>query len=182
MPNSIKTYSKIKINPLNPNPDLILIDDIAHSLSLMCRANGHVSEFFSVAQHSICCAEEAIARGYSNRIALALLLHDGSEAYLADITRPVKKSLTFYLEVEDKLQNTIYKKYLGSDLTKEESEKLGIVDDAILYHELLVFMDEKLDFKDTDLKSKPNFSFEPFKEVEDRFKELFNELTNKLNA
>lgn len=177
MPNSIKTYSKIKINPLNPDPNLILINDIAHSLSLMCRANGHVSDFFSVAQHSICCAEEALARGYSNRVALALLLHDGSEAYLADITRPVKKSLTFYLEVEEKLQDTIYRKYLGSDLTEDEKTKLSIVDDAILYHELLIFMDEKLDFEDTELKSTPNFSFEPFKEVEDKFKELFEKLT-----
>lgn len=177
MPNSIKTYSKIKINPLNPDPNLILINDIAHSLSLMCRANGHISDFFSVAQHSICCAEEAMARGYSNRVALALLLHDGSEAYLADITRPVKKSLTFYLEVEEKLQDTIYRKYLGSDLTEDEKKKLSLVDDAILYHELLIFMDEKLDFKDTELKSNPNFSFEPFKEVENKFKELFEKLT-----
>jgi 5'-deoxynucleotidase YfbR-like HD superfamily hydrolase len=59
--------------------------DIAHALSLVCRANGHFPHFFSVAQHSINCMKEAAARGYSTRVQLGCLLHDGSEAYLSDI-------------------------------------------------------------------------------------------------
>ena len=57
----------------------ILIEDIAHALSLMCRANGHFKEFYSVGQHCIYCCEEAIKRGYSNTVALACLLHDASD-------------------------------------------------------------------------------------------------------
>ena len=113
MEDYINTYSKINFAPLEPKCEDILIDDIAHSLSLMCRANGHFKEFYSVGQHSIYCCEEAIERGYSNTVALACLLHDASEAYLADITRPVKKNLQKYLEIEDVLQNTIYEKYIG---------------------------------------------------------------------
>ena len=53
MADYMKTFSKVNFSPLLPNKDNILIDDIAHALSLMCRANGHFPEFYSVAQHSI---------------------------------------------------------------------------------------------------------------------------------
>jgi len=48
----ILTYSKIKFFPLKPVKEDIKIEDIAHSLSLMTRANGHCSHFYSVGQHS----------------------------------------------------------------------------------------------------------------------------------
>ena len=41
-----------------------------------------MKHFYSVAQHSIACAEEAKARGYSARVQLGCLLHDASEACL----------------------------------------------------------------------------------------------------
>ena len=84
------------MNPLCPKQEEIRIEDIAHAQSLMTRANGHFPEFYSVGQHSIACAREAIARNYSSRVVLACLLHDGSEAYLSDITRPVKGELSEY--------------------------------------------------------------------------------------
>ncbi len=97
---TITTYSGIHFTPASPRPEDISIYDIAHALSLLCRANGHFHEFFSVAAHAINCAEEAKARGYSPRVCLACLLHDASEAYLSDITRPVKAILPIYLEIE----------------------------------------------------------------------------------
>ena len=69
----IMTYSKIHFTPIEPEVDDIKIEDIAHALSLMCRANGHFKSFFSVAQHSINCALEAKQRGCSQRIQLACL-------------------------------------------------------------------------------------------------------------
>ena len=55
----IKTYSGIMFDPLNPREELIRIGDIAHALSMLCRANGHFKSFYSVGQHCINCAREA---------------------------------------------------------------------------------------------------------------------------
>ena len=120
MSDYITTYTGKHIDPVHPISDLICIEDIAHALSLICRGNGQVKTFFSVGQHCINCAREALARGYSNRIAFACLLHDASECYLSDVPRPFKKTLTGYKEQEENLLKLIYQKYLGNLLTSEE--------------------------------------------------------------
>ena len=94
MADYITTFSKIHFTPLAPRREDIIIEDIAHALSLMTRANGHFPEFYSVAQHCMDCAMVAEAECLSIREQLACLLHDASEAYLSDITRPVKANLT----------------------------------------------------------------------------------------
>ena len=68
------------------------------------------------------------------RVQLACLLHDASEAYLSDVTRPVKRELPKYLEIEEPLQEAIWQKYLGSALTEEENSQVFRIDDAMLYH------------------------------------------------
>ncbi len=179
MADFITTYSKINFAPLEPKIEDISIEDIAHSLSLMCRANGHFKEFYSVGQHSIYCCEEAIKRGYSKTVVLACLLHDASEAYLADITRPVKKNLQNYLEIEEVLQNTIYEKYIGRTLSEEEQELVSLIDDAMLYNEFVHYADKELVTKDTKLVTKPAFEFIEFSKIESKYKELFNALINE---
>jgi 5'-deoxynucleotidase YfbR-like HD superfamily hydrolase len=111
MTNYIFTYSKTKFYPLKPITADISIKDIAHSLSLLARANGHFTHFYSVAQHSVNCTIEAKKRGFSTRVQLGCLLHDASESYIADLTRPVKLHLTEYSEIEETLQNAIYEKF-----------------------------------------------------------------------
>ena len=44
----ITTYTEKHIDPVNHNPRMIDIADIAHALSLICRGNGHVKTFWSV--------------------------------------------------------------------------------------------------------------------------------------
>src|SRR5690625_1800702 len=109
--NSIITYTGISFDPLNPEVNKVSITDIGHALSMICRANGHYRNFYSVAQHSLNCAKEAKKRGYSVKVQLGCLLHDASEAYISDVTRPVKKQLKNYLKIEEKLQNIIYQAY-----------------------------------------------------------------------
>ena len=53
----ITTYTKKYFDPLNVDESLLDIKDIAHALSLICRGNGHVQYFYSVAQHSLACAK-----------------------------------------------------------------------------------------------------------------------------
>ena len=144
MSNSILTYSQIKFYPLNPVLEDIKIEDIAHALSLMTRANGHFHSFYSVAQHSINCSKEAQSRGYSERVQLACLLHDASECYLSDITRPVKRNLSEYCLIEERLQNMIYHKFGIGDLSEEEQEKVKEVDDALLHIEFETLMGSHL--------------------------------------
>lgn len=180
MADYLTTGSKIHLTPLSPKMEQIEIKDIAHALSFMTRANGQFPEFYSVGQHSIHCMEEAKARGYSIRVQLACLLHDGSEAYMADIIRPIKKHLPEYLEIEAGLQGTIYQKYLKAPLTKEEAELVKSVDDDLLYHEFFHYMREALADEEPMLKSNPVFVTEEFKTVEERFLNLFYELLAKL--
>lgn len=170
----ITTYMKIHFEPLNPNPDDIRIEDIAHAQSLMTRANGHFPEFYSVAQHSIACAAEGEARGYSPRMILACLLHDASEAYLSDITRPVKSVLGGYQVIEKNLQEAIYKKFLAMPLSDKENTMIKVVDDACLYYEFEHYMGEKLLEKKPEFKSKPAFFTRPFGEVEQEFLAVFD--------
>ncbi len=172
----ITTHSKIHFTPLSPVPEEISIEDIAHALSLMCRANGHFPEFYSVGQHCVHCCEEAYARGYSDRVQLACLLHDASEAYLADITRPVKAHLPHYREIEHTLQSSIFEKYMGG-LSEEEARLWKLLDDTLLFYEFEHFMGERLSEQPEELKSSPVFATEPFKETERRYLEWFGRLS-----
>ncbi len=172
----ITTYTGIRMYPDNPKTSDFCIEDIAHALSLMTRANGHFKTFYSVAQHSIACALEARARGYSERVQLGCLLHDASEAYISDITRPVKKLLPKYLEVESKLQNMIWEKWLGSPLTTEEHRQVFEIDDAMLYFEFMAFTGEQVMEEQPPLVAEISYDFNDFASVEEEYLNLFNQL------
>lgn len=104
----IQTYSGRRFTPTNPNPDAVVIQDIAHSLSMQCRFSGHTKRFYSVAQHSV-----LVSYTCNHEDALWGLLHDASEAYLVDVPRPLKRSGKFdaYLEFEQKVQEAICKRF-----------------------------------------------------------------------
>ena len=74
----------------HPDPASICIKKMAHALSLICRGNGHVMTFYSVGQHCLQCAKEAMARQLPSRLVLAALLHDATECYMSDVPRPMK--------------------------------------------------------------------------------------------
>lgn len=172
----ILTYTKKMFDPLQPEEALIDIEDIAHSLSMLCRANGHFKSFYSVGQHSINCAKEAKARGYSQRVQLGCLLHDASEAYLSDVTRPVKEELPRYLQIEAPLQEAIWNKWLSEPLTQEEKTQVFQVDDDILAHEFLALMDTRLQNPLPEICSKPSFAFTGFEPCKQEILNLFHHL------
>ena len=175
MSDYITTYTGEHFIPTAPEAEKIHIEDIAHALSLICRGNGHVKTFFSVGQHCINCALEAAARGYSQRIILACLLHDASESYMSDVPKPFKKYLAEYNAIEDALLNVIYEKYLGSILSPEEQTMVKQIDNAFLYYDLLHLLDEKMDIPVPEISIPFSYEFVPFEEVERKYKELFEQ-------
>ncbi len=131
----IATFTNRYMKPLSPEEEDIRLADIAHALSMMTRANGHFQSFYSVGQHCLNCQLEAEARGFSFRLRLALLLHDASEAYMSDLTRPVKNGFPQYREAEEVLQATIYRAFGLWPLSAEERHLIDEVDTALLYYE-----------------------------------------------
>ena len=132
----MNTFTGRIFDPLKMTKKDVCVEDIAHALSLICRGGGHIRYFFSVAQHSMNCADEAAARGWSKRIVLACLLHDASEAYIADIIRPVKPHLSNYLDIEAQIMSVIYDYFGLADLTEEEKKCCKQIDDEMMAHEL----------------------------------------------
>lgn len=174
---SITTFMGEDFMPFAPEAKKIHVEDIAHALSLMCRANGHLVHFFSIAQHSINCANEAKANGFSLKVQLACLLHDASEAYLSDLTRPVKKYLPTYLKVEQRLQDMIYDKFLGSPLSADEYDQVRQIDDNMLVYEFKALMKKKVVDPLPVLSNEPSFELKNFLAVENEFIRLYAAIT-----
>lgn len=91
----IQTWSGRTFDLTDPDPDTVDVDDIAHALSLMCRFTGHVREHYSVAQHCV-----IVSGLVPPEHALAGLLHDAPEAYIGDVSRPLKALLPEYRVIE----------------------------------------------------------------------------------
>jgi hypothetical protein len=120
----IVTYTGKKVYPLNPDPETICIEDIAHSLAQKCRFSGHTKVFYSVAQHSIIVA---------NLCSLPLwgLLHDAAEAYLPDVAATIKPYLPTLKYAEDICFEAIKKRFNLPDLSEDEEREIKTIDRAI---------------------------------------------------
>ena len=108
------------------------------------------------------------------------LLHDGSEAYLSDVTRPVKKALPKYLEIEEPLQNAIWNKWLNNPLTAEEIRQVFEIDDMMLLNEFMALMDTALAGNIPVLLGNAQFVFSGFKETKEEYLSKFKDLCIKL--
>ena len=94
------------------DPADINIRDIAHALSMICRYNGHIKKFYSVAEHSYLMARYALEAGYPAESAFAALMHDAAEAYVGDVTTPLKRLLgNEYNTIEAKANQAIFSRY-----------------------------------------------------------------------
>jgi hypothetical protein len=108
----IGTATGKKVNIFDPELDEIDIEDIANALSKICRFNGHISDFYSVAQHSVMVSK--MLRKCAKDIQRHGLLHDADEAYLCDIPSPLKymdEMLPYRRIARNFLVNVIYKKF-----------------------------------------------------------------------
>lgn len=128
----IRTASGRRFAPLDPDPAAIEITDIAHALSNICRYTGHVSHFYSVAEHCV-----HVSRLVPEKYALEGLLHDASEAYLADIAGPVKPLLPDYCKAEKNLERAVATRF---DLYYPWPEPVKRIDRDMLVMEGRKFM------------------------------------------
>lgn len=115
---NIVTYTGKVFDLLNPKPEMVCIEDIAHSLAHQCRYNGHCEFFYSVAQHCVLMARNRDLPGEP----LQKLLHDAAEAYIGDLISPWKKLLN--VNIPDKCFAPV--SYFEHTIQKVIGEALGI--------------------------------------------------------
>ena len=101
------TYSGNRFNILDPNPADVKLEDIACALARQARFNGHTRFFFSVGQHSCLGAEISPTK----EIALHMLFHDATEAYVGDLVSPVKALLPDFEIIESRIHWAISKAF-----------------------------------------------------------------------
>jgi len=97
------------------------IEHIAFRLAYINRFNGSVGAY-SVAQHSV-----EVAMQLPDYLKLSGLLHDVSEAYIGDITRPLKNHIQGYDELENFYCDVIDRHYeveTRHPLVKEADQRI----------------------------------------------------------
>lgn len=101
---SLLTTSHVAYNVIDPCHEDVRAEDVARSLSHICRYNGHVPSFYSVAEHCLRVARwlrlatrpvgitsQIMVPDSGPSLQLTGLLHDAAEAYVGDMIRPLKK-------------------------------------------------------------------------------------------
>lgn len=166
----IQTFRGTQFHPLDPRPEDIHIEDIAHSLSMQCRYAGHSLKFYSVAEHCV-----LLSLAVEPVHALAALLHDGEEAYLPDMVRPTKRSFPEYVKYGDTLRRMIFTKY---GLAPEIPDAVHKADDRICADEKAQNM-APCQWKHNPPPLGVNLRFWGPEEAEQAFLQRFEELTER---
>ncbi len=102
----ILTKSGNFFNFLSPHESEFDITDIAHGLSNICRFNGQCSHFYSVAQHSVLASMHI-----TPEFAFDALMHDAAEAFIGDVTSPLKQLLPEYKIIEHRVEQEISNRF-----------------------------------------------------------------------
>jgi hypothetical protein len=102
---TIMLHSGAWFDFLAPSESPFTIDDIAHGLANICRYSGQCERFYSVAEHSLLVS--AVAKGFE----FEALLHDAAEAFLGDITRPLKQMLPEFKRIEHEVETVILQRF-----------------------------------------------------------------------
>ncbi len=168
-----QTFGGKKFWIFDPKVEEVDIKDIAHSLALQCRYNGHCNNFYSVAQHSV-----IVSKLVSKEQALAALLHDATESYMGDMISPFKKFMPQFKEIELNLEKVIFEKFGIRNVNHHEIKE---ADNTALVTEMRDLMKEPSEFRESIIFTPLPERIIPLgpDEAERMFLERFNELTNQ---
>ena len=174
------TFSGILFDILDPESDDFRITDIAHHLSMESRFGGSTIFFYSVAQHSV-----YLSHIVPDDFKLAALLHDGTEAYLRDIPRPIKVILPEYVAIEQLLGarlalafNLPVNVFEAPQITAYDEMMMCIEAASLLANPEPIFA--KYGRPDRHIRSiDPNFGGWDPDYAEQRFLDRFNELVGR---
>jgi hypothetical protein len=97
----ILTNSGKRFDLVDPKPEQVDINHIAHALSQIVRFTGHCQIPLTVAEHSIRVSQAIEGRGEHPYVCLWGLLHDAHEAYTGDISTPMKEVINSWALKED---------------------------------------------------------------------------------
>jgi hypothetical protein len=145
----LQTVSGRWVNPFDPDPEQLDIDDIARALGNLCRFGGHSRVFYSVAQHSVIVSRLVEERGGDVEDAFAALMHDATEAYLGDMPHPLKHRSALgaaFREAEKDLERTIQARFR----IKPDVPEIKRVDRALLATERRIFSGENWHWPELD--------------------------------
>lgn len=121
-----------KFDPTSPVFD---VRDIAHALGLIVRFNGHVSKFYSVAEHSLLVA--GLMAKVTGGDPFEGLLHDATEAYLSDVPKPFKQLLPELTAWDRRMEGQLRKQFGLPEHTTPECKKADWYALAIEAHYLM---------------------------------------------
>ncbi|WP_315730161.1 MULTISPECIES: hypothetical protein [unclassified Bradyrhizobium] len=102
---SIMLHSGAWFDFAAPQSSAFTAEDIAHGLAHICRYSGQCNRFYSVAEHSLLVSD--IAKGFEYEA----LLHDAAEAFIGDITRPLKQMLPDFRRIEAEVQKAVLERF-----------------------------------------------------------------------
>lgn len=130
----IQTHKGIHFDLADPQPEMIDIEDIAYALARIIRFNGH-GALYSVAQHSV-----VVSFRVPFDLAFEGLMHDAHEAYMGDVSAPLKRFLPGLQIYEAFLASRVRQKF-GLPTCSSTEVKLADLE-ALLLEKKFSFADE----------------------------------------
>jgi hypothetical protein len=134
--NTIRCASGIYFDYAAPRAEMIDLLDIAQGLANECRFARQIDRFYSVAEHSIECANFARERGLHLDTVRNVFCHDFAEAYIGDIPKPLKIMLPELKTIERRIDRAIEERFAEWGLKLDLNDPvIKAIDWAMLFAE-----------------------------------------------
>lgn len=130
MGNWIRTVTGGRFDLTSPTPDMVDIEEIAYALSLINRYTGHTRRPLNVAEHSV-----LMSRVVPKEHAFAALLHDAPEAYIGDISRPLKLEIGPIIKVIEARVEAVVAEAFGLEAGFSQREAIKDADSRMIVTE-----------------------------------------------